>query len=500
MPAASRRLVNTFVLVAIAVYGGHLCYAMLSDRALFSDGANFFANLIASSARWPVSDDAKHIRLLVNALNQWPVSAARALGVQHLAGLRLLFGAGLFLQPVILYLYCLSLSRRANDHRVFALAIVCLVASAMPSELFAVNQGFTALALAWVVLHYVLLDLRLTVRDGVVLAVVSVLLFRAHEGMVMWGGVTALAAAARLLVLRDQRTHGHRLHLIVLGLLGVAQSAFVLYWQVTHAVQQQTLTFLQLAGLLLPTSMWMSNARVALLALLCVGLLLGSAVVERRRGGGRAIGGERVLTAVVAIAVLTMFASAAVALVDASALDPQREFGYRVLIPFGGAACMMLAAAVVVSDLRLAEWRARLLTLTLAGALIASSIRQAGTTARWRVYQAAAVEALRTAPGPLVSSRTVEAALARANASDAWRFTNPWCWSAFGLSLQADPVVTAIFVPDAEREFFVLPRVATDSVRVPFVTFPARGLLRFEQWTARYLAETALARPVSPAP
>lgn len=500
MPTVPRRAVRTLVLVAVAAYCGHLCYAILSERALFADGANFFANLLASSARWPVFDDSVHIRLLVNVLNQWPVSAARALGVERLAVLRLLFGAGLFLQPVLLYLYCLSLSRRADDHRVFTLAIVSLVACAMPSELFVINQGLTALALAWVVLHYVLLDLRLTRRDYAVMAVASMLLFRAHEGMVLWGGVIAMAAAARLRVLRTPRLDRAGGHLLVIGLVGVAQAAFVLRWQATHQVQQATDAFLRLRSLALPTSMWTSNARIALLTLACVVLVLTSAAVERVRATGRSIRVERALSVVVASAVVTMLASAAVSFVDAAALDPRREFEYRFLIPFGGAACMLLAAAVMVGDVRVAGWRSRLLAVTLAGGLFSSSVRQSRTTARWQVYRSTAEEVLRTAREPLVSPHLVEQALARAAASDAWRFNHTWAWSAFGLSLQRDPVVTALFVLETNRSSFVLPTSVTDSLRVPFVTFPPRGVLRFERWTARLLAGTAPVPPGSPVP
>ncbi|MDQ8153466.1 MAG: hypothetical protein P3B98_02285 [Gemmatimonadota bacterium] len=486
--------------MACAVYGAHLCYAIISDRALFSDGAQFFIRLITSTAPWPVFDDSVHIRLLVNVLNQWPVSLARMVGVEDIPTLRRLFGASLFLQPALLYVYCYALSRRANDYRVFALTVTSVVSCVMPSELFVINQGITALALAWIALHYILLPMRYRWHDIVVMATVSVLLFRAHEGMVLWGGITAAAGILRLVAEYRALTGRPRGAVMALSLLGAAQSAFVLGWQKTHPVQAQTREFLELRHVANPWAMWTSSARVALVTGGVVAVIFVIAAAARAR---RAIGwarSDRAITIVVLGAIAIMGLSVGLALSDPASLDPNRAFQHRVLIPFGGALCMALAVAVMRMNVRLTASHQRLLAGTLAAGLIASSVWQMRTTAQWRVYRTATQDALRSADGPLVSSRAVMHTLLRTAAPEVWQFRNTWAWSVFGLSLQDSAVVTAVIEPDWARARFGLPRTATDSLRVPFVTLPASGILRFEQWTARLLAETAPVPRASPAP
>lgn len=500
MRASLRPTVAAFVWMACAVYGAHLCYAIISDRALFSDGAQFFIRLITSTAPWPVFDDSVHIRLLVNVLNQWPVSLARMVGVEDIPTLRLLFGASLFIQPALLYVYCYALSRRANDFRVFAWAVASLVSCAMPSELFVINQGITALALAWIALHYVLLPLRHRWTDYVIMATVSVLLFRAHEGVVLWGGVIAAAGVFRLAAEYRATAGRPSVAILALSALGAAQSAFVLWWQAAHAVQAQTGEILSLARVASPWALWTSSGRVALVTFSLVTLIFAVAAPGQRP---RALGltpRDGTITGVVLGGVAIMGVSVGLALFDTGSLNPLLAWQHRVLIPFGGAVCMVLAVSVMNLNVRLTVQHQRLLTGALAAGLVASSVWQMQTTARWRLYRAATQDAVRSADGPLVTSRVVMHTLLRQSASDAWRFRNTWAWSVFGLSLQDSAVVTAVMKPDWERAHFVLPRAATDSLRVPFVTLPASGILRFEAWTARVLAETARVPRASPVP
>jgi hypothetical protein len=216
------------VLVSLFLYGAYIVTALVTERALFADGANFFVGMLRRSFDWPFNDDGKHIRLLVNGLNQFPLALALKMRLTSLPALKLLFGAGLFFTPILAYVFCFILSRRASDFRPFLLALFSYVTCCLPSEIFILNQALTAVALSWVVLHYILLDLKLGRGDIVLLVVIAAILFRAHEGMIFWGTVIAFAAGAKIsLWYREKKPFSWTI--LALGTLGLAQVAFALY-------------------------------------------------------------------------------------------------------------------------------------------------------------------------------------------------------------------------------------------------------------------------------
>ena len=91
------------LIAAFLVYAVYLVQAIYVERALFADGAFFFVALLSNENHWPIVDDSKHIRLFVNTINQFPIALALKSGITSLRTLKVLFGAGLFLTPLLSY-------------------------------------------------------------------------------------------------------------------------------------------------------------------------------------------------------------------------------------------------------------------------------------------------------------------------------------------------------------------------------------------------------------
>jgi hypothetical protein len=464
--------------VALVLFAVHLLDAIAADRALFADGANFFVLFVTSAAAWPVADDAKHMRLFANLINQLPLALSWLAGLRSLPLLRLLFGAGLFVTPVLLVVWCRALCVRAGETRIFLIALASMVTMAMPSELFVLNQALTASALAWVVLHYALLDVRLRWWDRLLLAAAVVTLFRAHEGVLLWGAVIAAAVAARAVVLRRA---GRRVdpQLLLTGIAGIAQSAFAAYWLRSHPIQEQTGTFLNLSRLLWPDSMWGGTTRVTLVVTVTLLALLANAVAATRAAGASDARAERAFTAMLWLTGIALAAGVVEAFAFPGRLEPIHQFESRFFVPFGGALWMGVAALVAVLGLRVDGWRLRHARVLVALGVLSASALQMANTRQWRLLQEATVTVLGQEGAPVRESATVRERLAREGADAAFAWSWPWTWSVYSLSLLPSWDVQRLILPAAGRDWFeVRPRETI--VRVPYVWLTPRGPYRLD--------------------
>jgi hypothetical protein len=471
-----------FLAVAFLVYFAYLLQAIYVERALYADGANFFIELLTKDSSWPVADDANHIRLFINILNQLPVVFALDFGVTSLRTLKLCFGAGLFLTPLFLYLYCLYLSQRANDYRVLFFSIVSLITCAIPSDIFILNQALTSLSLAWVLAHYLLLTLKIKWIDWIIVSVVSLLLFRSHEGMILWG-MSFFIGSICVLFFRDRFSISNK-NLIVcaIGVIGFLEAAFVLLWLSSHPLKDQTSAYLQLFYLLNPSQLWTGNTRISLLMVIAVFCLFATQVRSKHKIS-EPILVKIIVNAILIFVLFLMVLSGFSALIDFSLADPWSQFSYRFLITFGATGWMLASIAFIVANKPVNKNIRSLSTVVVSVGIISASLWQISNNIQWSIFANTASQVLQSASTPIVSPKDVRERLATLGHENAYKYSWSWAWPVFGMSLQQSGEVEKLFKPDGYEQYFNPPK------SIPFIPMSGgdigsegNGLFRFDRF------------------
>ncbi len=460
---------------SIGLYVLHLMLAVCFDRALYADGALFFVDNV-SSLGFSFKDDEKHIRLLVNLINQAPLSIGLLLGVRDIGSLRVLFGAGLFFVPVLFYVWCFVLSVRARDYTIFLCSLISFVVFAIPSEMFVLNQAFTSLAVCWVLAHYAILSIRPGRFERVAIVLLGLLLFRAHESMLFWGVGLSFVSLAGMRRSGSFEVNPSNLHRYYIAAVGGLSSAFVVWWQFTHPVAQQTSEYLELLGLLSPAELWSGNTRISILVILgLIGVLTTRLLSDRYRLLQRLAN----ITLGALCLYMVLFSVSAFRITDFA--NPFREYQYRFLMTFGSSVVLFLAPYARWGGGRVG-YNVPAAALIFSG-LLASTIWQLSNDFRWSAFREASIRSLAYANTIVVEPERVRSNLESVGQGYLYRYRWDWTWPVYGLSLHASPNVLRIYRPEGFGEYFVLPRSVGDEVRVPFTTLPQRALFDFSLLT-----------------
>ena len=480
-------------IAAAALYIFHLAAAIFTERVLAVDGANFLLSMLSQDYPWPLMDDPKHLRLVANVLNQFPAALAINAGVEDLRVLKLLFGAGSFLVPVALSLVCLWLCRRARDYRLMVFLLASLITATLPSEQFKVNPAFTAAALCWIPLAYATLRLKATIVDQAFVVLVLIALFRSHEGVAFWGPVLAAAAIWRLFQCEQHRPTWETWHLHAIAAAGVALPPFVVFWQLTHPVAEQTGAFFAGLPAMLPGEMWRGTgaSRISLVVAVAFGatlLALAVPALRQRLQHGFTWRNPAYL-ALFAI----VLASAALALhvalrfiAEPWHVGTYMEYEYRILIPFGTALWMALAILMQRLDFTFAPI-GRTVGFVLATGLAAASLWQLWTTKLWHDAQRAVAHVIDHSEKTLIPLYDVEQRFDEIGAP--WLrepHRSGWHWGGYSIAVQNKRRIER-FVSHVDMEFRVEPHPASHwPLRLSFVTFNRNGYFDFDTFLAGY--------------
>jgi hypothetical protein len=155
------------------------------SRGLFVDGSAFLVQI----ARREWFFDFYLPRLWAMVLGQIPVITGLWLGVTDLHQLARLLSLGLFALPTALY--HLALVRVRDDAVLLAAVIAAIAVVFMTTSFFIVGEYNTAYAIAVLVAVRLATARRLTVVDGLFLAVVAWLAVRTYEAMLYLGPLLA---------------------------------------------------------------------------------------------------------------------------------------------------------------------------------------------------------------------------------------------------------------------------------------------------------------------
>jgi hypothetical protein len=156
------------------------------SRGLFVDGSAFLVQI----ARREWFFDFYAPRLYAMVVGQAPIMTAIFLGVTDLHLLARLLSIGLFALPTALY--HLALVRVKDDAVLLAAVIAAIAVVFMTTSFFIVGEYNTAYAIAILVAVRLATAERLTLVDGLFLAVIGGLAIRTYEAMIYLGPLLSL--------------------------------------------------------------------------------------------------------------------------------------------------------------------------------------------------------------------------------------------------------------------------------------------------------------------
>ena len=156
------------------------------SRGLFVDGSAFLVQI----ARREWFFDFYAPRLYAMVVGQAPIMTAVFLGVTDLHLLARLLSLGLFALPTALY--HLALVRVKDDAVLLAAVIAAIAVVFMTTSFFIVGEYNTAYAIAILVAVRLATAERLTLVDGLLLAVIGGLAIRTYEAMIYLGPLLSL--------------------------------------------------------------------------------------------------------------------------------------------------------------------------------------------------------------------------------------------------------------------------------------------------------------------
>ncbi len=156
-----------------------------ASRGLFVDGSAFLVQIVRREWFFDFYDP----RLFAMIVAQIPVMTAVIVGVTDFHLLAQLLSVGLFGLPT--GLYHLALHRAKDEPVLLATVIAAIAVVFMTTSFFIVGEYNSAYAIAILTAVRLVTARRLTVGDGIVLALVSALAIRTYEAMIYLGPLLA---------------------------------------------------------------------------------------------------------------------------------------------------------------------------------------------------------------------------------------------------------------------------------------------------------------------
>lgn len=186
----------------LALWHSWLC------RGLFVDGSAFLLNIV----RLEWFFDFYPPRLYAMIVAQVPIMTAITLGVTDLHQLGRLLSLGLFALPT--FFYTLALVRARNEPVLLALVITAIGLVFMTTSFFIVGEYNTAYALTIAVAIWYATARRLTLQDGLFVALAGILAIRTYEVFIYLGPLLAAMTLWQVWRLRPRPVPAVLLHLV----------------------------------------------------------------------------------------------------------------------------------------------------------------------------------------------------------------------------------------------------------------------------------------------
>ncbi|RZI85098.1 MAG: hypothetical protein EOP38_06355 [Rubrivivax sp.] len=446
---------RAWVMLSIAAFVGYVAYATVTSRAFYADGSAFYLSIVTTPEAFNHFDDSKHIRLLVNIVNQLPVMLLSKWDDAPPALLRMAFNFPLFAGNAILLGMLWISARRHGTYLVWTYALISYITTIIPSDIFPINQARLAQTIYWCLLFFATVPGPMSKWEKFFVGLLIIVSFRSHEAIIIFGPLLSVAAYLGM----RQSTHDRPWRQALLA-TGIGLLLFGIFWQLSHPVGRETSGFLNNFKYWGNKEWWRSNLFLAWsgLVTLLVAVLISRVQSETGRRAPRYLAFIYGL-----ICVLNGLQPC----ITKSALMPQSEFSFRVIIPFFGA--MLVCAALVDMRKRLsASLSPHVVIGIAASALLGQSLWQLANTYRWNQFYTITRTVITGSSTPLISSEDVQQAMPPRLARYLMNYQWGWTWPAFSMAVLDAHEVRTLVKPNDHQELFYISRAAPDLLHIPF--------------------------------
>ena len=447
------------ILVAFGIYLIHICSAIVTKRYYYADGAFTFANLLNSkNSAYPISNDASVCRIGINFLNQFLVVLFMKLGIKNISLLSAAFGAPLFIINLIGIFLCWRKCRdRSDSHRLMIFPLAAYVFFCIPSDIFSVNQAFSAFWVYLVLFFHIIFD-NSSLSDWFITAILLILAPFSHESYLIVGPVL-------LIILAMEFFFGHKkrgIEWIFVEIYLLMGFFYQLWYKCTHVALTTGDYFGSILNLLKIENLLRSNFIISGIGLVVVILIFINPI--RRKSFW-------ILLSILGVSYILFVHSIE------KQYNPFLEHGERGLVTIGAAGGIVLTylfyyfgdeKLLIVEDVFRYWWRVTILVLSL------QCIWQIGNTMEWNKYFREFEQAVNTEQGVIPP----------------YKQDNPfaWSWTQPSMSLlcaKSDYRITCIMdCPMEEKQT----TISENDIWIPFCTvnesvFDLSELRSYEQKT-----------------
>ncbi len=257
-----------FLLISAALmYLLHICSAIIYKSFYYADGGFFLADLINNQNNiLPISNDRSVLRISANLLNQWPAIICLKLGINNINILSFMFGAPLFFNAIIGLLLCWRKCRWIENGKTLILFPIAAYAFfCIPSDIFALNQAFTAYWIYFILFFTIITDNNNPI-DKLILIFLLVTAACAHESILIVG---PLLLGVIFLEFIHTGNKGKKIELCISSIGILAGVGINILYMHTHTAVTSSYYFADLLTVLLDGNLCRYN-----ILIVCFGLVL----------------------------------------------------------------------------------------------------------------------------------------------------------------------------------------------------------------------------------
>ncbi|MVX62874.1 hypothetical protein GKZ28_04045 [Clostridium chromiireducens] len=453
---SERRIYKLIFGASISIYLIYIITAILSNRALYADGSDFFVRIVNNRNNfWPYFDDSKHIRLFANLINQFPTALALHLGVRNMEILRILFGTPLFINNLIGMIVCTWICHRGKKIWLAIFPFASYALFCIVSEIFIVNQAFLAFWLYYIAFLYLILEMKWKFYDWIIIFYVLMASYRSHEGILVYGPLIIL-----YFIINIKKIINSNKSKVIVAVSTLLEISYAAWWQLMHPVKEQTENYLGLLKMLLdPKILFTSNMIFSIIGviLLLAVLVFGYKFNEMK---------NQKVYYMVAFTFLIISTILGLYHIKGIGANPFNEYNYRVFATFGGAFFMLLA--IVYDKLNLKDRiNVKLCFFTIAIILLVQSIWQIGNNYQWNKLESNVKQQISSSNKALLKPE--EIGLKNSGlASNQYQW--PWTGPVFSIALQDSLQVNSIILPyECNEEPYFYVNLKTKKLTIPFI-------------------------------
>lgn len=272
----SLRKENALFVAATVIYIFSVLYAIIVKRSYYADGVNFLETLINQRYHtFPLANDASVMRIGINLINQIPVIIALKIGITDIDILQILFSIPLFLCEIAGMAICLKIAGKEKRNMVL-FPIASFAFFGILSEIFVINQVFTAVWFYWILFFF-------TIQDKKMESVLEYIIFSADLLIIPFSHETIIPVGFLLIgiLITEVFIKKNRHNLICKGLILCDLVFAILYnlvYMNTHQAVSKSSYFLALFNLIDLKNILKSNLFITILGLFLVVIYIFKAI------------------------------------------------------------------------------------------------------------------------------------------------------------------------------------------------------------------------------